>query len=55
MLTAVSAAFLISCKKEDALLTPSPGETGGESKMMIYIRAVEKDSSAVESEHILLN
>lgn len=55
MLTALSAAFLISCKKEDALLTPSPGETGGESKMMIYIRAVEKDSSAVESEHILLN
>lgn len=55
MLAALSVTFITSCKKEGELIAPTPGETGGENKMMIYIRAIEKDSSVVESEQILLN
>lgn len=55
MLAALAVTFITSCKKDNELLTPAPGGTGGENKMMIYIRAIEKDSSAVESEQILLN
>lgn len=45
-------SVLISCKKEELL---EPNETpAGADKTVIYIRAVDKDSSVVESEQILL-
>lgn len=55
VLAALSITLIASCKKEDQLQAPSPGDTGGENKMLIHVRAIEKDSSVVESAQILLN
>lgn len=43
-------AFASSCKKEEALAPASNTETG----TVLYIRAVNTDSSAIESQRILL-
>ena len=51
MLTLMCAAIMTSCKKEEVL---APDENTGDSKTVIYIRAVDKDSSVVESEQLLL-
>jgi hypothetical protein len=51
-LAAFTVLFITSCKKEEVLA--SPGETGSENNTVIYIRAVNKDSSVVESQQVLL-
>jgi hypothetical protein len=54
-LTSLGAFVLIalsSCQKED-VLAPDPSVKDS-SNTIIYIRAVDKDSSVVESEQLLL-
>lgn len=48
---ALAASVFASCKKEELL---EPNEVPVEGKTIIYIRAVDKDSSVVESEQVLL-
>ncbi|RYY50384.1 MAG: hypothetical protein EOO06_03990 [Chitinophagaceae bacterium] len=50
---AIAAVVLSSCAKED-VLQPAPPKTGDGTQNIIYIRAVDKDSSAVESAQLLL-
>ena len=46
----IAVAAFSSCKKEDVLATETPAESG----TVLYIKAVHTDSSAIESQRILL-
>lgn len=51
LIGALAVTGITSCKKEDVL---TPAEPNEDNKTVIYIRAVDKDSSVVESEQLLL-
>lgn len=52
LLAAITVTTITSCKKEDVL---APNEQpSNENSTVIYVRAVDKDSSAVESQQIVL-
>lgn len=51
-LAVLAAAAFSSCKKEELLAPEEPVKDT--TQTLIYIRAVDKDSSVVESQQILL-
>lgn len=50
----VISIFFSSCAKEELLAPNTETVTDSSAQVLLYIRAVEKDSSKIESERLLL-
>ena len=53
LLGALAVVGISSCQKEEVLM-PAADNGSNDNKTVIFIRAVDKDSSVVESQQLLL-